>query len=222
MGGIRVAGVWIALFGLLSLVSLAIHPLGEEALQRAQTMQVIRASTAAWRASHFLLGLAFLFGSMAGLVVLASRSRLTNSPLGIAGWSMVAIANIPVSLGALVEATVIADVALANDPEAFDLWYGDFLGITIGLLPFSLVGIFLITMREIRAASPLLPRWASTVAGVGALASIGIVPGFLLVIPALNALYLAWFAPIVWFLALGIQLMRSAVVARLAGRVMPT
>lgn len=210
MGGIRIAGVWIALFALLTLVSLSIHPLGEEALDNAQTMQVIRASTAQWRASHFLYGLAFLFGSVAGLVVLTSHSRLTDSGLGIAGWSMVTIANIPVSLGALVESTVIADVALANDLEAFDLWYSGFLGTTIALFPVTLIGIFLITMQEIRIASPLLPRWASAVAGAGALISIGIVPGFLLVIPALNALYLAWFAPILWLLALGIQLMRSA------------
>jgi hypothetical protein len=128
-----------------------------------------------------------LFGSMAGLVVLTSRSRLTDSPLGIAGWSMVAIANIPVSLGGLAEATVIADAALANDPEAFDLWYGGFLGATIGLLPVSLVGTFLIALQEIRTASPLLPRWAPALAGVGALVSIDIVPGFLLGIPALNS-----------------------------------
>ena len=210
MGGLRVAGVWMVLFGLLSLVGLAIHPAGEEALQRAQTMQVIRASTAAWRVSHFLFGLGFLFGSMAGLVVLTNRSRLADAPSGIAGWSMVAIANIPVSLGGLLEATVIADVALANDPQAFDVWYGGFLGTTTALLAVSLVGIFLIAVYEIRAASPLLPRWASAVAGVGALASIGIVPGFLLVMPALNALYLAIFAPIIWLTALGIQLIRRA------------
>ncbi len=206
--GIRGAGIWIILSGILFIIGFLIHPPGE-GVSNAQTMQIVRTSTTAWTVSHALVGLASIFVSFAALIVLVSRSNLTGSPIGVSGWAVLAVLGVPLSLLVLTETTVITDVALANDADAFNQWYGGFLRTIFVVFPLFILGFFLITVHEIRDAAPLLPRWASGVAGAGALIAIGFPLGSLFGVAGLTILFVAFLAPVLWLLALGVQLARK-------------
>src|SRR6266498_6157805 len=129
-------------------------------------MEIIRSQATAWRASHLLTGLSLIFGAAAGLVILVTRTRVASGPLALAGWSLIAIVSSLFSLPFVSESTVVADVAIVGDAEAFDQCYGGFVGGIEGAArPFILIGFFLVAIHQFRSASPLLPRWTSAVAG---------------------------------------------------------
>jgi len=155
----------LIIFGILFVVGGLIHPRGE-GVSSEQTMEIIRSQATAWRASHLLTGLSLIFGAAAGLVILVTRTRVASGPLALAGWSLIAIVSSLFSLPFVSESTVVADVAIVGDAEAFDQWYGGFVGGIEGAArPFILIGFFLVAIHQFRSASPLLPRWTSAVAG---------------------------------------------------------
>jgi len=101
------------------------------------------------------------------LGVLNLRSYLTASLSGLVGWSVSAIIVIIGAGLAIMEATVQGDAAAAGNLETFAMWYALSRGVELLFILFPLA-FLAITVVDLRAPTPMTPRWASALALVGA------------------------------------------------------
>lgn len=176
----------------------------------SQTMDVARTQELAWRVSHQLEGFAAIFAAVAALLIFTSDSRLASGPLPRTGWALVIVFSLPLFLLFTVESIVVANVAQAGDTSAFAQWYGGLvLGTLVTSFPLFFLGVLLIIVNELRVSSPSIPRWASGIGAVGAVLSMMAPSAPVLEVPVLAVL---WAGPLVanlWFLGLGVGLLRD-------------
>ncbi len=144
------------------------------------------------------------------LGVLNLRSYLTASLSGLVGWSVSAIIVIIGAGLAIMEATVQGDAAAAGNLETFAMWYALSRGVELLFILFPLA-FLAITVVDLRAPTPMTPRWASALALVGAALVIPAVVGvsvFRLV--AFGRLWAGAALPMIWFIWLGVHIASQA------------
>lgn len=208
LGRYRSTGIFLAGANLLFLIAIAwhgvVHPFAGATAQQALPLIQERASS--WFMMHFFFAFAAVFLAASALGVLSLRSYLTASLPGLVGWSVLAII---VTIGAglaIMEATVQGDAAVAGNLETFAMWYALSRGVELLFILFPLA-FLAITVVDLRAPTPMTPRWASALALVGAALVIPVVvgaSGFRLV--AFGRLWAAAALPMLWFIWLGVRL----------------
>ena len=204
----KAAGLFVAAANILLLTAISWHAVVHPSVGATTefSMQLIQSNATTWFVLHMYFALvAALFGASA-LAVIAANTRLTASTPGLAGWSILAVTNVLLSVLALMEATAQADAAVAGDLSTFALWFSISRGFEILFILFP-VALLAIAVDEFRAPVPLTPRWASTLAMLGAALMIVAVIGTSgLRIVALGQLWSATALPMVWFIWLGLRL----------------
>lgn len=204
----RSVGVFLAGASLLFLIALiwhgAVHPFAGATAE--QSLPLIQERAGGWFMMHFFFSFAAVFVAGAALAVLSLRSFLTDSLPGLVGWSVLAIIAIIGANLAIMEATVQGDAAVAGNLETFAMWYALSRGVELLFILFPL-GFLAITAVDLRAATPLTPRWTSALALLGAALVVPAVvgaSGFRIV--AFGRLWGAAALPMLWFIWLGIRL----------------
>jgi len=192
--GLRAAGAWLAAASVLLFLALAFHgPLHPDL---AMQMTRIGESASRWAVVHWTAAAAFSCFIIAAVLVLVSRSRLTNTGRTISAWAVVLVGAIWTLTTAVTEVTVIADLAAAGDRAQFEAWWSFAEGYGNGFSMLA-VAVAVIAWHEYREPARLLPPWS---AGVGAGAGLASFAGWALGV---------WFdigpANLLWLLASGVM-----------------
>jgi hypothetical protein len=203
----RVSGRWLALASLLLAVSLSAHGPIDPDLGRQ--MQMIADGSARWAVAHWGAAAALSFFAVAGLVVLAGRTRLTEGPWTMSAWAVLPVSALWTATTAVAEATAVTDAAVAGNTVMFDAWWAFSEGKATGFA-FTALALAVVAGDDARrgGVTPAVAAWIAAVAGVASFAGwalgmwFGIRPGTLLWLGASVVLCL-------WILWLGVGLARS-------------
>lgn len=172
---VRAGGAWLALGALAFFVGILLHP--PPPSDPNAFMATIAADPTRWMAAHWVSAVAVFLLSGAGLVVLASRSRLTDRPATASAWAGLVVAGLWIATAAIVEATVITRAAVAGDTATFAAWQPFAEAHAAAVVVVGLAAAT-IAWNEARAADPATPRVASWVgAAAGVLSATGFVLG---------------------------------------------
>jgi hypothetical protein len=198
--GMRTAGITLVGGGVLLAVVFVLHgPLQATLLDQ---MEVI-GHRHDWSPVHWAAAIALSLFAMAGLIALATGSRLTETVATTIGWALVALGAVGTLVTAVTEATAITYAAATGDQQLFESWWALAGGFANGFALLAL-GVAMIAANEIRDAGRSLPIWLSWIGAVGAIASLagwvlsswmGIQPLSLLWVAGsmVMCLWLAWF-----------------------------
>lgn len=171
----RAGGAWLALGALAFVVGLLLH--APPASDPNAFMATIAADPARWMAAHWVSAVAVFLLSGAGLVVLASDSRLTDGPATASAWAGLVVAGLWIATAATLEATVITRAAVAGDTATFAAWQPFAEAHAAAVVVVGLAAAT-IAWNEARTADPATPRVASWVgAAAGVLSAAGFVLG---------------------------------------------
>jgi hypothetical protein len=208
-GGVPTGGVWLAVASFSMIAVLALH--GPIAPHLDDQMMRVAHRPAMWSFVHWLAAAALSLYAVAGLVILTSRSRLTETFWTTTAWAVLPVGAIWTLTTAVAEATVVANAAAAGDAETFREWWAFAEGKGNGFAILALA-VAVIAHNEAMRAGRLTPAWAAWVGMVAGIASFGgwalgmwfgVAPGNLVWV-ASTILMSAWIA---WF---GLSLSRSA------------
>ncbi len=206
--GLRAAGAWLAAAALLLVLTLAFHgPLHPDL--RVQ-MTHIAESASKWTIVHWTAAASLSGFAVAALLVLVSGSRLTSTGTMMSAWAVLLVGALWTLTTAVLEATVIADLAASRDFSQFQSWWSFAEGKANG---FSLlaVAVALIGWNEIKVPNAFVPKWS---AGVGAGAGLASFAGWALGVwfdigPANLMWVVASMVMCVWLAWLGIAIATS-------------
>jgi hypothetical protein len=202
------AGLFLAGTNILLLTAISWHAVVHPAVGATNefTMQLIQRQPTVWFVLHMYFALAAALFAAAGLVILGAGTRLTATASGLVGWSTLTVINGLLSILTVIEATAQGNAAVAGDVNAFALWFSISRGFEILFILFP-AAFFAITLCELRAPAPFMPRWASGLALLGAILMIVAVIGASgLRIVVLGPLWGATALPMIWFIWLGLRL----------------
>lgn len=206
--GARAAGGWLAGASLLLLLALSFHgPLHPDP---AVQMAHIADSAARWAAVHWTAAAALSSFAIAALLVLVSRSRLTDTARTISAWAAVLVGALWTLTTAVAEVTVITDLAAAGNIEQFEAWWSFAEGFGNGFAILA-VAVAIIASNEYRDDRRPVPRWSAAAGAAAGLASFaGWVLGVWLDVGPANLLWLlASGIMCVWLASFGIALART-------------
>jgi hypothetical protein len=162
--GLRVAGFWLVIGSAMWVPALALHPplpTGTSAF-----MERIAEAGTRWVVVHWLAAASLTIFALTSLIVLAARSRLTRSAIGMSAWALLPVGALWVSATAVVEATVISRSAISGDATRFEAWDAFAAGWGMGFFALAL-GVALIAVNELRTARSGTPVWASWIGAAG-------------------------------------------------------
>jgi hypothetical protein len=167
----RAAGVWLAIASFLMTGAIIAHGPIDPDLD--QQIQHIAQTTPQWIIVHWISAAGLSLFAMTGLIVLSAQSRLTNVWWTITAWAVLTVGALWTMTTAVVEATVVADAALARNTAVYAPWSAFAEGKANGFM-FVTLAVAVIAGHEIRTAPKTLPDWSSWVAvAAGTLAFIG-------------------------------------------------
>lgn len=200
----RTAGGVLALGSLAMVIGGGLHP------PSASELGVISETMMRWGVSHWLFAAGAFLVSLAGLLLVLSRSELAAEWYTMASWGGVVLGSLLAVVFLLGEATVLPHLAAAGEPTSFAAWRAFIeMGVIVSLLPVS-TGLLLVAWHQARHSSPRTPSWAAwggfVTFGVGIVWIIGF--GFLGV-EALGPLFIVEVIGFVWLGWLGVTLARS-------------
>lgn len=209
-GGIRVGGAWFAVASALIIATLVLH--GPIAPDLREQMVRVSSRTTVWSVAHWIAAAGFSFYAVAGLVVLASGSRLTDGWWTMTAWAVIPVAALWTLTTAVAEATVVTNAAIAGDYELFEAWWAFAEGKATGF-SFLALAVAVVAANEARIAEGLTPAWSSWLAtGAGIASFAGWAMGMWFGFPFGSLLWVA--ASIlmsIWTIWFGVSLMRSPV-----------
>jgi hypothetical protein len=165
--GMRAAGFWLALAAFLLGAALAFH--GAPSPDFGVQMQLIADGSLRWSIVHWVAAAALSFFAVAGLVVLAAGSRLTEDWWTLSAWAVLPVGALWTVSTAIAEATVIFDAAISGNRVGFEAWWVFAEGMANGFAAMALA-FTVIAVNETRAAAAV-PVWASWIAAVAGAAS---------------------------------------------------
>lgn len=168
MKAVRVGGAWLAIASFLIIVALLFH--GPVASNPNDQMVKIAAAATRWSVVHWIAAAALSLYAVSGLVMLASRSRLTESAWTMTAWAVVTVGALWTMTTAVAETTVVADAALSGNNETFAAWWAFGEGKANGFA-FVALAIAVIAGNEARASAGATPAWAAWIAVVAGVAS---------------------------------------------------
>jgi hypothetical protein len=115
--GLRVAGSWLALGSLLLAVALVFH--GPLATDMDTQTKVIAEGATRWVVVHWVAAGALSLFAVAGLVVLASDSRLRQGWWTTTAWAVLPVGALWTLTTAVAEATAVAGAAVSGNRAMF-------------------------------------------------------------------------------------------------------
>lgn len=204
--GIRVAGAWLAIASILLTGALAFHgPIHPDMIER---MDIIAEGSTRWALVHWATAASLSLYAIAGLTVLAARSRLTEDWWTMGAWGVLPIGALWTITTAVAEATVMAQAAVAGNAATFEAWWSFAEGKATGFV-FLALAVAVIAGNEARRASGATPIWAAwiaSIAGIGAFLGwalsmwVGLGPASLLWLASsiVMSLWTAWFGLSLW------------------------
>lgn len=203
----RVAGFWLAVASLLMILVLLFH--GPIAPALEDQMSRIAGDGTRWTVVHWIAAVALSLYAVAGLIVLTSESRLTDSGPTMTAWAVLAVGALWTVITAVTEATVVADAAMAGATEMFEAWWAFGEGAATGFT-FLALAVAVIAGAEARSSGRSMPAWAAWIGVVAGIASFtGWALGMWMGIPAGNLLWVS--ASVImsaWTLWFGLALLR--------------
>ena len=202
------AGLFLAGTNMLLLTAISWHAVVHPAVGATNefTMQLIQRQATVWFVMHTYFALAASLFAAAGLVILGAGTRLTATFPGLAGWSILTVINVLLSMLAVIEAPAQGNAPVVGDLNAFSVWFSVSRAFEILFILFP-TAFFAITLSELQSPSPFMPRWASSIALVGAVLMIVAAIGASgLRIVALGPLCGTAVLPMIWFIWLGFRL----------------
>jgi hypothetical protein len=207
--GLRVAGAWLAAAGLLLVVALGFH--GPLHPHPEMQMMRIAESPSRWAAVHWTAAAALSCFTIAAVLVLVSRSRLTSTGKTTSAWAVLLVGALWTLTTAITEVTVIANLARSRDLVQFEAWWSFAQGHGNGfaMLALAVAGI---AWNEYRSPYRLLPKWSASVgAGAGVASFAGWALGVWFDVGPANLLWLlASGVMCLWLVWLGTVLARTS------------
>ena len=205
---VRVAGAWLAVASLLLAGVLAFH--GPLAPDLEQQMRVIATGSSRWVVVHWVAAISLSLFAVAGLVVLAARSHLTENSSTMSAWAVLAVGALWTMTTAVAEATVIADAAVSANTTTFEAWWAFAEGKATGFT-FLALAVAVIAANESRSSRRATPIWASSIGAMAGIASfIGWALGVWLGMRWGNLLWVtSSLVMCLWTLWFGVALMRT-------------
>ena len=205
---VQVGGTWLALASFLMIAVLAFH--GPIASNLSDQMTRIADATLQWSAVHWIAAAAMSTYAIAGLIMLTSRSRLTEGFWSMTAWAVISVGALWTITTAVVETTVLAKAASTGSIETFEEWWAFAEGKGNGFA-FLALAVAVIAGSEARSPDRVLPRWSArtgTVAGAASFASWSL--GMWFSIGIGNLLWVAFtIIMCMWTLWFGVMLMRT-------------
>ena len=166
--GVRAAGGWLAIASLLLTGTLITH--GPLQTDLGRQMQIIADGSTRWAIAHWSAAAALSSFAVAGLVVLAARSRLTEGAWTMSAWAVLPVTALWTMTTAVAEATAVADAAIAGDRPMFDAWWAFSEGKATGFM-FSALALAIIAGNEARTHQRVTPAGASWIGAAAGVAS---------------------------------------------------
>lgn len=164
----RAAGAWLAIASVLMAVALVFH--GPPEHHVGDQMTVIAEESGRWVVVHWMAAAALSFFAVAGLIVLAAGSRLTESVWTVSAWALLPIGALWTMTTAVAEATAVTDAAVSGNDAMFAAWWAFAEGMANGFAALAL-SVAVIAGNEARTAHKATPKWASGVAVIFGVAS---------------------------------------------------
>lgn len=207
---VRVGGMWLATASFLMIVALAFH--GPIAPDLNDQMTRIAEAAIQWSVVHWIAATALSLYAVSGLVVLTSRSRLTDGLWTMTAWAVVTVGALWTVTTAVAETTVVAGAARSGSSETFEAWWAFAEGKGNGFA-FLALAFAVIAGNEARAsvgATQMWSAWTATAAGFASFA--GWALGMWFGVGLGNLLWVvASVVMSVWTLWFGVVLMRVEV-----------
>ena len=164
----RVAGSWLSIGALLLAAALAFH--GPPSPVMTEQMQIIAEGSTRWSIVHWAAAAALSSFAIAGLIVLASGSRLTAGWATMTAWAVLSVGALWTMTTAVAEATAITHVATSGNQELFEAWSKFSEGKANGFA-FLALAVATIAAGEARNPDGVKPIWAAWVGSVVAVIS---------------------------------------------------
>lgn len=183
---VRVGGTWLAIASALIIGVLTLH--GPIAPDHAVQMTRIADRSTVWIVAHWMAAAAFSLYAVAGLIVLASATRLTEGWWTMTAWAVLPVGALWTLTTAVAEATVVASAAVSGNNEVYEAWWAFAEGKANGFA-FMALAFAVIAGNEARSPVRVTPAWSALIAMVAGVASFigwglgmwfGIGPGSLL------------------------------------------
>jgi hypothetical protein len=165
---LRVAGMWLALGSFLLLASLVFH--GPLATHTDAQMRIIAEGASRWVVVHWAAAVALSLFAVAGFVVLAAASHLTQSTWTTTAWAVLPVGALWTLTTAVAEATVVAGAAASGNVATFEAWWAFSEGKATGFI-FLALAVAVIAGNETRMSRTTPPVWASWIAVVAGVAA---------------------------------------------------
>lgn len=164
---IQVGGAWLAGASFLMMAALGLH--GPIPPDLADQMAMVAGAGLKWSVVHWTAAAALSFYAVAGLILLTSRSRLTDGGWALAAWAVVVVGAFWTMTTAVAETTVVTDAAASGSEETFAAWWAFAEGKGNGFA-FLALAVSVIAGREARSPAGATPAWAAWIAvaaGIG-------------------------------------------------------
>ena len=166
--GIRAGGASLAVASLLMLSTLGLHgPIPPDLPAR---MARIAGAAVEWSVVHWMAAAALSLYAASGLIVLASRTRLTEGAWTLTAWAVVCVGGLWTTTTAVAETTVVTSAALAGDEQTFAAWWAFAEGMGNGFA-FLALAVAVIAGHEARSRAAATPPWAAWMAVAAGIAS---------------------------------------------------
>lgn len=205
---VQAGGIWLAIASLMMITVFAFH--GPIAPDLNDQMTRIADAAARWAAVHWIAAAALSLYAVSGLIILTSRSELTDGSWALTAWAVVCIGALWTVTTAVAETTVVADAAATGNSETFAAWWAFAEGKAHGFAFFALA-VAVIAGRDARRPSGATPAWSAWIgvlAGVASFTGWGL--GMWLGVGVGNLLWVvSSLVMSIWTLAFGVALARA-------------
>ena len=148
----QVAGTWLAIASLLIIATLVLH--GPISPDLTDQMRRIADGPMRWVWAHWIAAASLSLYAVAGLVVLASGSRLTETWWTLTAWAVMPVGSIWTLTTAVAEATAVTNAAVSGNIEMFEMWWVFAEGKANG---FAFVALAIAVIAGNEARGPSLP-----------------------------------------------------------------
>lgn len=207
---VQVGGMWLAIASFLMIAVLVFH--GPIAHDLNDQMSRIADAALRWSVVHWIAAVAFSLYAVSGLIVLTSRSHLTDDWWTMTAWAVIPVGALWTITTAVVETTVISNAAVSGSNEIFLTWWAFAEAKGTGFT-FLALAVAVIAGNEARSSVGVTPTWSAwtgMIAGVASFA--GWALGMWLGIGIGNLLWVvSSIVMSVWTFWFGVVLMRSHV-----------
>lgn len=168
---VQVGGTWLAIASFLMIAVLVFH--GPIAPDLGDQMTRIADAALRWSVVHWIAAAALSLYAVAGLIMLTSRSRLTEGWWTMTAWAVISVGALWTITTAVAETTVVANAAVSGSNETFEAWWAFAEGKGNGFA-FLALAFAVIAGSEARSPEGVTPTWSAwtgVVAGVASFAS---------------------------------------------------